>query len=69
MNAFTQTAEQAEAKLVRFPTLETCQAYIAAHNLLCMPHRSGSGFIAICYLTAGVFGVSSPATCELLPEW
>ncbi len=67
---FTQTAEQAEAKVLRFVTRAECVRFIEAHSLRAMVHHSTKGsWIAICYLTAGVFAVSSPTTCELLADW
>lgn len=69
MSTYTQTAEEASAKVLRFPDLASCRAYIAAHGILAQPCAQGDHYIAICFLTAGVFGVSSPTTCELLPDW
>lgn len=48
---------------------DECAAYIATHRILAMPCNQGAHHIAICYLTGGVFGVSSPSTCELMPDW
>lgn len=53
-------------KVLRFPSQEACAGYIATHNLLAMPSYQGRYYIAVCFLTAGVFGVSSPTTRELL---
>jgi hypothetical protein len=70
MNAqMTQTAEQAGAKLIHFPSADACEAFIAEHNLAAIRSCQGSYYIAIFFDARGVFGISSPTTGELLPDW
>lgn len=69
MTAYNQTAEQAEAKIIRFASAEDCETYIKTHDMIAISHPSKGEFIAVCFLVSGIFGVSSPCTCELLPDW
>lgn len=66
---FTQTADQASAKLLRFPTKATCQAFLDDNNIAASPHNQGTHYIAVFFDRRGAFGVSSATTGELLPEW
>lgn len=69
MPTYTQTAEQAAAKLLRFKTKAACQAFIDEHGLYAYPARMAHDYIAVFSDDRGVFGVSSPTTAELLPDW
>lgn len=68
-DAMTQTAEQASAKLVRFPSQQACQDFLDTHEIAAIPACQGNHYIAIFFDARGVFGVSSPTTGELLPDW
>lgn len=67
-NAFPQTAEQA-TKLLRFSSKMECENFLSAHDIAAQPHNNGTHYIAIFFDARGVFGVSSPSTGELLPDW
>jgi hypothetical protein len=70
MNAtMTQTAEQASSKLLRFATRDACEAFLEAHNIAATPSFNGLDYIGIFFDDRGVFGISSPTTGELLPDW
>lgn len=66
---FTQTSEQASAKLLRFQSRAECQAFLDEHNLAACVSFNGHDYIGIFMDDRGVFGVSSATTGELLPDW
>ncbi len=65
----TQTAEQASAKLLRWDSKEECINFLESHNIAAVQHYNGNHYIAIFFDDRGVFGISSPTTGELLPDW
>lgn len=54
---------------LRFESKTACQEYLDTHGIIALPHNQITHWIAVCFLPQGVFGVVSPETAVLLPDW